>query len=757
MRRYRFSGALLALALTLGATTAARAAARPAPIDSIPGRQAPPIVGTVTDSSGVPLPNAEAAIASLQRSTTTNGQGRFSFRALPSGTYHVDISLLGYAPAHAQVTVPESGSDVTLLVRLAPTPLTLQGVVVTGTPGATDALRTTQATTQLSGKALDRDLGATVAQTLSKQPGIQMRYNGPAASTPVIRGLTGDRVLVLQDGERTGDLSGAAPDHGLSIDPLSATRMEVVRGPASLLYGSGAIGGVVNVIDEDIPTSVPGHVDGFLALQGESVSPGGGGTAQATLPLSSTLALTAGGGIRHVDDVRVGGGGTLPNTYLHNHHGDLGLGYIGESLGGGAAFNTYGFDYGLPTPAGDPEAGVHIRGARQEAKGRVVLPQPASWLNEIRLQGTAQWYHHDEIEGSGEVGTSFRLNTQTADLKGRTQWGRLSGTVGLSGLFKQYESTGEEALTPAANSNNVGVLAFQQLPLGRDGEMSPNLQLGARYDFYRITSLASETFGPGHSLRWNAFSGSAGLNVPLTPSVSASANVARAFRAPTVEELFSNAFHAAIGAFQVGGAGLQPEINDGVEGMLHMQSAKFTGQASLYYNRISNYIAPLRMGDTTVVVDDESQTVPLDVYSQADATLRGVEGEAEYVVLPQWVVGANGDFVRGEFSSGGALPYMPPARLGGLVRWEPGHLSAEASFRHAFAQNRVSENETSTGAYDLLDLSLGYNRPIGGRVHNLTLRVDNLLDERYYDATSRIKDFAPNPGRNLSLVYKVLF
>ncbi|HET7321251.1 MAG TPA: TonB-dependent receptor, partial [Longimicrobiaceae bacterium] len=722
MKAYMSSRTLgtLALAFALvGTVGTARAAIRSPATDSIPAPQTPPVVGVVTDSSGTPLPNARVVITSLQRSTTTDAQGRFRFRALPAGTYHVDVSLLGYAPAHAEVAVPTSGGEVTLQIGLVPTPLTLQGVVVTGTPWATDALRTTQATSQLSGKELDRELGATVAQTLSKQPGIQMRYNGPAASTPVIRGLTGDRVLVLRNGQRTGDLSGAAPDHGLSIDPLSATRVEVVRGPASLLYGSGAIGGVVNVIEEDIPTTVPGSVVGFLALQGESGSPGGGSTAQATAPLSPTLAFTVRGGFRHVGDVRVGGGGTLDNTYLHNYHGNLGLGYVGERVSGGGAFDGYHFDYGLPSPADDSEAGTHIRGARREVKGRLVLPQPASWLSEIRMQGTAQWYHHDEVESSGEIGTRFELGTQTADVRAQTQWGRQRGTVGLSGLFEQYVSTGEEALTPAANSNNVGLLVFQQFPLGRPGELTPQLQVGARYDLYRIQSTDSKRFGAGRSLHWNALSGSAGVNVPLTRGLSVSANVARAFRAPTVEELFSSAFHAAVGAFQLGSAALQPEINNGVEGVLRVQTTKLTARGSLYYNHISGFIAPLRVGDTTVVVDGTSRTVPLDVFSQADAAVHGAEGQAEYALLEEWVIGASGDFVRGEFTGGGPLPYMPPARLGGLMRWEPGPLSAEATYRHAFAKQRVAENETPTGAYDLVGLSVGYRRVTGGQIHDI--------------------------------------
>jgi len=242
--------------------------------------------------------------------------------------------------------------------------------------------------------------------------------------------------------------------------------------------------------------------------------------------------------------------------------------------------------------------------------------------------------------------------------------------------------------------------------------------------------------------------------VPVIRGVSVSASVARAFRAPTVEELFSNAFHAATATFEVGNPELKPETNTGVEGIVRAQTGRVSAQASAYYNRIANYITPFVRD--SVDLEDEGR-VGRAVYEQADAELRGAEGRLEVEVAPHFVAGVMGDYVRGTFRDGGNLPFMPPARLGGLLRWDDGRFNAETSYRHAFAQNEISENESTTGAYDLVDVSLGINRSLFGRVQNVTLRVDNLLDEKYRDATSRIKDFTFNPGRNVSLVYKVYF
>lgn len=730
--------------------------------------EAPPLVGVVTDPSGEPLPNARVAIAAAHRSTTTAADGSFALRSVPAGSYHLDVSLLGYAPVHLEVAVPESGPPMRVTVVLQLSPLALEGLNVTASPGGSDPLGITQSTVQLSGKEMDRNLGASVAQTLGSQPGMSVRYSGPAASTPVIRGLAGERILVLQNGQRTGDLASSSPDHGLTLDPLDAERIEVVRGPASLLYGSSALGGVVNVISRDIPTAVPTHLEGFATGQGESVNPGGAVTGGVTVPFGESVAATIQAGFRNVDDVRVGGSGTLDNSYFRNQHGSAGAGYISERLAGGVALGGYRFDYGLPAAPAAEERGVHLEGHREEVKGRADLTLGGGLLSNVRGEGSAQWYTHDEIEESGEVATTFKLRTQTFGLTGRTGFWNVSGALGISGLLRQYEASGEEALTPPADSRNGGVFLYQEIPLGASSDTAgvPRVQLGARYDLYRVESRDGdpEKFGPGRTRDFNQFSASAGLTYPLAPGVSLGASVARAFRAPTVEELFSNAFHAAVGTFDRGNPDLSAETNLGAEGVFRAQTGRVNTQLAAYLNRIDGYIFPRVTGDTTLADGGETSTVALSEFAQADATLRGLEGSVEFAATPRLVVGAMGDLVRGDFVRGGPLPYMPPARIGGSVRWDNGRISAGTELRHAFEQDRVPRDpltrdpaETAAQPFTLLGVNLGYTLIRAGQVHTITLRVDNLLDEEYRDATSRIKDFALNPGRNVALVYKLLF
>ncbi len=760
---------LLGAALSLATTASAGAS----PCSSLTTACAPrsssaPVVrGVVVDSAGQPIGDVRVFVNALNRTAITNDSGRFVFTGLPAGTFHVIAMQIGYRPSHADIVVPAVGADLMLRIVMArATTVTQLGAVqVTATPIGTDPRDVAQSTTEISAAALARHLSGTVAQTLASEPGISVRYNGPAASAPVIRGLSGERILVLQDGERAGDLSATSPDHAVSIDPLTAQRIEIVRGPASLLYGNNALGGVVNVISNDLPTAIPEHVDGYVNLSSESGTPGGAGAAGVTIPLTASLALVGRGQVRRANDLRMGGGLTLQNSYFDNASGVAGLGYAGGKGTAGALYRGYQFEYGLPSADND---GAHIEGQRHELSGRAEFSSPPRLFTTLRVNGSAQWYGHDEIEPNGVIGTRFNLHTQSFDVLGRTKVGRVSGAVGAQGTFRQYSAAGDEALTPAANSNGGGLFVYQEIPLGTATEAHDrvaSLQVGARYDLYSIeTKTGDAKFGTGRSRDFNNVSGSVGVSIPFSDGVSLGVSAARAFRAPTVEELFSNAFHAAVGTYDVGNPNLKSETNQGLDAILRVQNATFTAQLSGYYNRVDNFVAPNIVADTTIDGEDGPETVPLNRFRQADATLKGVEGRAEVEVMPHVVIGAMGDVVRGSFASGEPLSYIPPARIGALARFDNSIISLDLDVRHAFSQGRVpvavvASDPASVVAesYDLVNLSASYAFSLGGRLSTVTLRADNVFDEKYRDASSRIKDFAFNPGRNVALVYRLLF
>jgi iron complex outermembrane recepter protein len=717
--------------------------------------EVPPVSGVVRAADGAPLPHAQVVVATTGRGTLTDAQGRFTLRNLPAGAHRISVSMIGYAPETIEVVVPASGEAVSVELTLRPTPLSLPGLQVTATPTGRDALAAAQATSQLSGRALERNLSNTLAKTLEVQPGIAVRYNGPAASMPVLRGLTGDRILILQDGQRAADLAGSADDHSVTIDPLTAQRVEIVRGPASLLYGTNALGGVVNVISGDILNEVPAQAQWSASLQSESAFPGGGASVRGLVPLTERWALTLRGAGRSTGDVRIGAdpelGDRLANTFHRNFSGALGLGYSGGRVSGGLSFQGYGLEHGVPMPPEEDEE-IVLEGRKYTGTGQLNVALGSAVFPALRLQAAATDYTHEELE-DGDVEMAFGLRTQTVDaLLRQTAFGPFSeGAWGMSGLFRQYVATGEEQLTAPADSRTIGAFVYQEMPLFTNGA---SLQLGARADHYSIASKDDPVFGAGVSRSLTAFSGSAGLTVPVMPGFSASLSAARSFRAPTVEELFSNAYHIGTASYEIGDAELRPEFSQGLDAVLRVHRAALSAEFSAYGNQIDNFIHFEERGDTTIA----GATYPVLAYVQDRARFFGVEGQAEWVAVPNWVVGVRADLVRAELADGTPVPFIPAARLGGSLRWDDGTFSVGGALRHAFRQDRVGlDDETPTAAYTLLDADAGIRLIRSGRIHSVTLRGDNLTNALYRDAASRIKDFAPNPGRNVALLYRVYF
>ncbi len=745
-RAVRTASALAALLLLLAPARAAAFAG-------------PPIRGVVVDSAGLPLANVQVVATELQRVVVTGGDGKFTLIGAPVGTVHLSFVAVGFAPVHEVVTVPASGGDVMLRVTMRRTALRLAGVQITASPTGTDPLSVTQSTIQLSGKDLQRAVGASVAQTLSSEPGVAMRFNGPMANVPVVRGLTGERILTLQDGERVADLASAAPDHAFVADPNSAERIEVIRGPASLLYGNSAIGGVVNVISGDIPTSVPSRIGGFFNGQSESVTPGGVASLGLNLPLGEHLAATVRGTYRDQSSYRIGGGGTQVNTDARTWNGTAGLGYVGNALSAGIVYRQSDFNYGIPFEPGNEE--VRIDGVRRGLQARAGLSTGAHQLSYLRFEGTAQWYSHDEVAvADGSVGTSFNLKAQTASLTGKTQFGSVSGSVGAQMFLRQYEPLGSEAFTPAASSRNFAAFVYQEVPLiaGRSESRTPRLQLGGRFDTFTLDAKAGTDprFATARSRNFNNASGSLGLSIPFAEHFTLSGSAARAFRAPTVEELYANGFHAAVGTFDIGKANLTPETSFGLDAVLRAQGSRGFLQFSTYRNAINNYILPQSTG--TVAVD--ATNVPLVNIIQRNAALTGFEFSGESEVARHVILGALADAVRGKGPDGSNLPFIPAARLGGSLRYDTGTWSVGGETRLVLKQTRVAADnarDVPTDSYTVVNLNATWSIPSRRNVQTVTLRADNLLDERFADATSRVKAFTFNPGRDISLVYRLGF
>jgi iron complex outermembrane receptor protein len=589
-------------------------------------------------------------------------------------------------------------------------------------------------------------------------------------------------VRVLEGGLGTGDVSGVSADHAVTADPAQAERIEVLRGPATLLYGSSAIGGVVNVLDERIPTSrATGSLSGSVGLRGGSVSD----------ERSGTVNLDGGGGswawhvdgmAREADDYHVPGFarleedeheedeheedeheedepfGTVPNTDLETRGGRVGASYFfGDKGFFGVSVSGFETEYGLPgglehgdeeeEHEEDDEDGVPVRidmqQRRIDLRGEISRPFGVFQALKLRLGGTD--YEHVELEGA-EPGTFFFNDF----LEGRIELvqrrrGRHGGSIGIQYLDRELEAVGAEAFIPKTATRRWAVFTFQEIESG-----PLRWQLGGRFES-QDTDPTSAVFS---SRSHDGFSASAGLVWDAGEVWSIGASLARSVKLPAAEELFSEGLHVATQAFEVGNPDLGEETGLGFDLSLRLDGERISGELTLFRQDFDDFIFQAFTGE----VEDG---FPVVLYSQQDAELVGAELKARVELYESNGHHVHlrlvGDVVDAELDGGGNLPRIPPLRLGGGVHYHSERWNASAEVQWVDDQTDAGENESPTAGYTLVDASLGYRFLFRNQILDLLLRGRNLTDEEARSHTSFLKNVAPLPGRDVSLAMKLLF
>jgi iron complex outermembrane recepter protein len=711
------------------------------------------IEGVVVDAeSGEPLQGVLVRIIELGRQDLTHPDGEFHLINLPAGRHTLLFERIGYRREVREVRA-DVGDVVQLHVAMRPSAIELPGLVVTGTVGARLGEEAVRPTTTLSGQELLRKLDQTLAASLRQEAGLSATSMGPATARPVIRGLGGDRVLILEDGVRVGDLSSSSPDHAVAVDPLNARRLEVVRGPAALLYGSNAIGGVINIIREEVPASRPDRPTGTLSMQAQSVNRGGalGGTVQAGI---ANIALRAEGTARRTGDLHVPPDTVLGNTSLRSYELSLGASAIEPWGYAGVAYRFYDNAYGVPgdTLFGHP-FGVDVEMRRHSLHADVHHLPSGGPFTAVDLRAKYTHYYHREIEDIGVLGTEFGLLTGAAELVARHRHvGRLDdGAVGLRVQWQDFAAGGLIGTPPA---KELGAAAFflEELELGPFV-----VQFGGRYDWHRIEPLQPDPDSDIGHIRERTFgsvSGSLGVHYDFSHGWHLGASIARAYRTPNITELFSLGPHLAAYSFDVGNPDLAAEYGLGLDAFLRVGRDDLRGEFAVFRNALSNYIYYANTGSTT------PDGLPIYQAVGRDALLSGAEASFEWSVVPAVVIEGTASYVRGtNRGTGEPLPQIPP--LNGLVhvRYErPSHFVG-AGWRGAAAQERVafSEFETPTDGYGVFNIVAGYRWVAAGRIHNVTLRADNITNTLYRDHLSRVKHVLPEAGRNISLTYRLTY
>lgn len=658
-------------------------------------------------------------------------------------------------------------------------------------------------TSVLSGAELDQNIRAQIGDSLTELPGVSATSFSPGASRPVLRGFQGERIRVLTDGIGAIDASNTSADHAVTIDPLTSYRIEVLRGPAALLFGSQAIGGAVNVFDRRIPREVPDepvHVD-LLAGYG-SAADERSIAGSIDIPATDNFVVHADASYRNTDDLDVGGfvlspelraeqldiaaeeaeeghldeadealelaglRGTVPNTATETWTAGLGFAVIGSWGNIGASVNWFDSNYGIPSRPGaehhheEGEEGEEEEDHEEEEHGegpvtigleqlradlRSEIFTGGGFLESIRLRLGYSDYTHTEFEGD-EVGTVFlveglegRLELVQADQDG---W---RGVIGGQVYIRDFNAIGAEAFVPRNQTEQVGLFTLQEFDLGGLG-----LELAARYE---NTSVSAD--GIGISRNFDAFSGAVGLGYEIAEETRIGVNLSRTERAPAAEELFSNGPHIATQAFEIGNPNFDTEKSVGLEGYIRSDLGRATFALTGYVNWFDDFIFDAATGA-------EEDELPVFQYFQRDATYWGFEAEASVLLAESGPFRFNADivadYVRATIDNGGGpIPRIPPFRLLGGVEAQSDNFDVRVEAEFVAEQNRVAAFENPTDDFVLVNTSVAW-RPWGrSNGTSIFASVNNIFDVIGRRHASFTKDFVPLSGLDARIGLRARF
>lgn len=660
-------------------------------------------------------------------------------------------------------------------------PVELESTVISASPLAGSAARMTTPAAVLEGDELIERRQATLGGTLDLLPGVRGSSFGAGANRPVIRGQDGARVKVLSDGVDVLDASTISPDHAVTVEPMLIERIEVLKGPATLLYGGGAIGGVVNVIDKKIPTQVPANgYEGELEWRGNTVANESAGVFGLTVG-SGNFAARVEGLKRNADEYEIPGAEGDPRSnkqvgsYNDTETGTLGASWIGERGYLGLAHtwqkNRYGLlahahadchthgpgnwhcvdghDHGHGHGGHDDDHDDHGEGVpyidmdqkRWDLRGE--LSDPFAGFESARLRVGHSDYEHREIEG-GAASTTF--NNKATDARVELTHAPVFGWRGVMGvqtLRRDFEALGEEAYVPPTLTRNHALFLLEEYSLN-----DWRYELGLRHEWQRIDVDSDQS-----NARHRGTSVSAGAVWTFAPHYSLGFSLSRSQRLPTAEELYANGPHAATRTIELGNPDLDEETAHNAELTLRKFAGRTTFSLSVYRNQVSDYIYAADSGHSPGAGYREIE------YRQHDAVLTGAEGEVRFQATDAFAMTLFGDHVRGKLRHGGGdLPRIPADRLG--VRLDQAFTSAidgQLEFYRVQRQSDSTDYETDTGGYNMLGAGVSYRGNLGRTDYRVYLRGDNLLDSNAREHTSFIKDEVLLPGRNLTLGMRLTF
>ena len=671
--------------------------------------------------------------------------------------------LMAYSTAYADTDQPQE----------------LEKMVISN-PGSVSEAETILPVSILRADELRMKIAPTIGDTLDQEPGVTSQSFGPGVGQPVVRGQSGSRVQVLQNGLGSLDASSVSPDHANSLEPLWAESIEVIRGPAAaLLYGSGAIGGVVNVIDNQIPDAVPDSlIQGALEQRYSSVNDG----------IASAFKLEGGrdifawhvdGFYRDSDNVRIPGlaidetsqpasqgsevfnsFGQVLNTNSRAKGGTVGLSLAGEPGFAGLSINYLANNYGIPPDRGATPSDwtrIDLRQTRYDFKG--ALNEPFTFADSLHLHVVYNDYQHVELE-NGEAGTAYKNKGVETRLElVQKPWAIFHhGILGMQTKNSKFTAIGEEAVVPESDINAFGFYTLQDI---YSGPLTFEMGMRVEQQFIDPTGFQRSSHTPvsaSASVLWN-----------ITGQESISLSFTRSQRAPNVQELFAHGPHLATNSFDMGNPRLEEETSRYLELGMHMDRSWMRMDLNIYQNWVKDYIAQFNTG---MFFDQETESIagvctsgnclPVFRTLQRGAVFTGYEVQVAIPLMDTAYCALRtqlfSDYVRGRFIDGGDIPRMPPLRYGLQLTWEDEFWGVDMRLTRAADQNHPGANETPTDGYWLLTASADYRYQVNERSSLLLfVKGSNLLNQEIRNSTSYLRNLSPEAGRGVEIGLRTVF
>lgn len=788
----------LALGLSLSA---------PALLLASPSALAQTLSGTVTNAAGKPLANATVEIEALKRVTSTNELGEFTFSNVKEGDYTLHIFASGFAHLHEHAQVQSDNAEGAnfVLARSA-----IEVIDVHATPMHLSVMESATPVSVLSGETLRRQQAATLGDTLEKLPGVQSNFHGNVASTPIIRGLSGPRVLITQNGLDVSDVSRVGPDHAVASEASTAKQIEVLRGPATLFFGSGAIGGVVNVVDQRVPTST--ETRGEFVLETQTVNDQKLGTFNVTTGVDN-IAFYADGFYRDSNDYETpvapdiddpDGAHVVENSNEESNGFTLGTSYLFDQGYVGVAVERFEREYGVPghSHGGDTSVFADLEQTKYQLLGEYNFTN--DFLQSVHFRAGYTDYEHAEVEG-GLVGTTF--SNETEELRVELLHKPMAGWRG--GISLHYKGSdvfaqGEEAFTPPSEMEMFAVALMEErhfgdflVQLGARAEsvtldassvLLPELDAHEHDDEHDHDEHAHDEHEGSEFVRqfavdqeFTPISLSAGVVYTINESYNVGVSLSRSERAPSASELLSFGPHIGTRTYEIGALFDLSEEGEFVlsQTAIDLETAnnidltfrKTQGDVGFvfnaFYNQVDNYYFQEETGlfaesghdhdhgeeghgEEEHSEDEHSDELPVYLFGSADAVLHGFELQVAWQTTDNLKLDFFADYVKARLKDGGALPRTSPMRVGSHVAYTLDNIRADLDITYFAKQDDISTFETETDGYTLVDASITYDIPLGDIDLSVYLSGENLTDEEARVHTSFLKDIAPRPGRNFA-------